>query len=152
MPSQSFSPLEKQLINLLQVGLPISERPFADVAKQCNVAENEVISCLQNLLDTGILTRFGPMFDAACLGGAFTLAAMEVPEARFEEVSQIVNSFEQVAHNYKREHQLNMWFVVGTEQADEINDVLSQIEQKSGLPVFNMPKEEEFYVGLYLPV
>lgn len=152
MPSQSFSPLEQQLINQLQVGLPVSERPFDDIAKQCKVSENEVITCLQNLLDTGILTRFGPMFDAACLGGAFTLAAMEVPEDQFENVTNIVNSFDQVAHNYKREHQLNMWFVVGTEQADEINEVLGQIEQKSGLPVFNMPKEEEFYVGLYLPV
>jgi siroheme decarboxylase len=144
--------LDKQLINLLQKGLPICEQPFERVAIQLDSTEQEILSRLQLMLDSGLLTRFGPMFDAACWGGDFTLAAMEVPESRFEQVNDIVNSFEQVAHNYQRSHRLNMWFVIGTETAVEIFDVITQIEQKTGLKVFNMPKEHEFFVGLYLPV
>ena len=37
------------------------------------------IARLQALLADGTLTRFGPLFDAEKLGGAFTLAAMQVP-------------------------------------------------------------------------
>ena len=92
------------------------------------------------------------MFDAACLGGAFTLAALAVPEERFDQVNEIVNSFEQVAHNYKRTHYYNMWFVLGTETEQEILDVIADIETQTGLEVLNAPKMEEFYVGLYLPV
>jgi DNA-binding Lrp family transcriptional regulator len=144
--------LDKQLLNLLQKGLPICEQPFLEVATQLNTDENTVLTKIQVMLEDGILSRFGPMFDAACLGGAFTLAAIEVPEQRFTEVAEIVNSFAQVAHNYQRQHRLNMWFVIGTESREEITEVIAQIEQKTGLAVVNMPKEHEFFVGLYLPV
>ncbi|MGB1262183.1 MAG: Lrp/AsnC family transcriptional regulator [Cognaticolwellia sp.] len=144
--------LDKQLINILQRGVPVAERPFLEIAQQLNSTEQEVIDRLNNLLSSKVLTRFGPMFDAACLGGAFTLAALSVPEHRFDEVTQQVNSFEQVAHNYRRSHDFNMWFVVGTESAEEVNQVIEKIEEKTALPVLNTPKLEEFYVQLYLPV
>ncbi|MBL4910954.1 MAG: AsnC family transcriptional regulator [Alteromonadaceae bacterium] len=151
-PLAFLDELDKQLLNLLQKGFPVCEQPFLEIAKQLNSDEATVLTQLQAMLNRGVLSRFGPMFDAACLGGAFTLAAIEVPEQRFDEVADIVNSFEQVAHNYQRQHRLNMWFVIGSESADEITEVIVQIEQKSGLKVVNMPKEHEFFVGLYLPV
>lgn len=152
-----LSNLDKALINLLQKGLPVCERPFAEIAQTLssmgiNTHESEIISHLNALQESKILTRFGPMFDAACLGGAFTLAALSVPEEDFEKVTEQVNSFEQVAHNYRRDHVFNMWFVIGTESQTEIDQVISEIEAKTNLTVLNTPKLEEFYVGLYLPV
>lgn len=152
-----LSDLDKGLINLLQKGLPVCERPFADIANTLNsmnikTSEQEVIDHLQALRMSKILTRFGPMFDAACLGGAFTLAALAVPEEDFERVTEQVNSFEQIAHNYRRDHRFNMWFVIGTESQIEIDQVIDAIEEKTQLKVLNTPKLEEFYVGLYLPV
>lgn len=147
-----LSELDKQLINILQKGFPISEQPFLDIAKQINSTQEAVIERLNHLKETKVLTRFGPMFDAACLGGAFTLAALAVPEERFEEVNAIVNSFEEVAHNYKRTHDFNMWFVIGTESEAEIDEVIKKIEQQTELSVLNTPKMEEYYVQLYLPV
>ena len=152
-----LSNLDKGLINLLQKGLPVCERPFADIANTLNsinikTSEQEVIDHLQALRLSKILTRFGPMFDAACLGGAFTLAALAVPEDDFAKVTEQVNSFEQIAHNYRRDHKFNMWFVIGTESQSEIDEVISAIEEKTQLTVLNTPKLEEFYVGLYLPV
>lgn len=147
-----LSELDKQLINILQKGFPISEQPFLDIAKQINSTQEAVIERLNHLKETKVLTRFGPMFDAACLGGAFTLAALAVPEERFEEVNAIVNSFEEVAHNYKRTHDFNMWFVIGTESEAEIDEVIEKIEQQTELSVLNTPKMEEYYVQLYLPV
>jgi len=149
--------LDKALINLLQKGLPVCERPFAEIAAMLNVKgintdEQEIIRHLQALRASKILTRFGPMFDAACLGGAFTLAALAVPEEDFELVTEQVNSFEQIAHNYRRDHHFNMWFVIATESQAEIEQVIADIEHKTQLPVLNTPKLEEFYVGLYLPV
>lgn len=152
-----LSNLDKGLINLLQKGLPVCERPFAEIATTLsdmgiNTSEKEVIEHLQALQMTKVLTRFGPMFDAACLGGAFTLAALSVPEEDFEKVTEQVNSFEQIAHNYRRDHVFNMWFVIGTESQAEIDQVIHAIEEKTKLTVLNTPKLEEFYVGLYLPV
>ncbi len=143
--------LDKQLINLLQRGLPIAERPFLEIAEQLSSTEEEVLERLNHLMTNKVLTRFGPMFDAVCLGGAFTLAALAVPEERFEEVTEQVNSFDEVAHNYRRTHDFNMWFVVGAESEAQVNQVISNIEKKTYLPVLNTPKLEEFYVQLYLP-
>ncbi len=151
-PSYEMDQLDRALINILQHGLPVCEQPFLAVAEEVESSEQQVIARINNLLEHKILSRFGPMFDAACLGGAFTLAALAVPEERFEEVTQIVNSFEQIAHNYKRTHTYNMWFVIATESKEEIDEVIKAIEAKTSLNVLNTPKEEEFYVGLYLPV
>ena len=147
-----LSALEKQLINLLQHGLPVCERPFAQIAVEISSTEQAVIECLTKLRSEKVLTRFGPMFDAASLGGAFTLAALAVPEADFDFVTEQVNSFEQIAHNYRRDHDFNMWFVIATESAEEIEKVAQAIERKTGLKVLNVPKLKEFYVSLYLPV
>jgi DNA-binding Lrp family transcriptional regulator len=145
-------PLDKSLINLLQHGLPVCERPFEQIAKELDSTEQEVITRLNVLKEQKVLSRFGPMFDAACLGGAFTLAALAVPEEDFDKVTAQVNSFDQIAHNYKRTHDYNMWFVIATEAANEIDEVVRAIEAKTGLKVLNVPKLKEFYVGLYLPV
>jgi len=141
---------DKELINALHGGVPIEERPYAAIAERLAMTEEEVIERLQRLLDDRTLTRFGPLYDAARLGGAFTLAAMAVPEDRFDEVAEIVNSFPEVAHNYAREHALNMWFVVGAERPERIVEVLSQIKDRTGLEVLNMPKEEEYFLELRL--
>ena len=147
-----LSTLEKKLINLLQHGLPVCERPFAQIADEVSSTEQEVIECLNKLRSEKVLTRFGPMFDAASLGGAFTLAALAVPEEDFDFVTEQVNSFDQIAHNYRRDHAFNMWFVIATESAEEIEQVAQAIESKTGLKVLNVPKLKEFYVNLYLPV
>lgn len=142
---------DRMLINALHGGFPVTERPYAAVAEGLGMTEDEVIDRLSRLLEAGTLTRFGPLFDAAKLGGAFTLAAMAVPEDRFDSVAEIVNGYPEVAHNYAREHELNMWFVVGAERPGRIREVLDEIADRTGIAVLNMPKEKEYFLELRLP-
>ncbi|OAD19930.1 nitrite reductase heme biosynthesis protein G [Candidatus Thiomargarita nelsonii] len=144
--------IDRKIINNLQGGFPISERPYADAAKQLGITENELIDRLTNLLEQGVLSRFGPMYHAERLGGGLTLAALCVPEADFEQVAAQVNAFPEVAHNYARDHELNMWFVLATERPERIDEVINEIEATTGLPVYNMPKQAEYYIGLQLKV
>ncbi len=150
---ENMSELDKKLINLLQDGFPLTPRPFETVAQELlqgglEVTEAEVMQRIQALLDDGILSRFGPMYQVERMGGGLTLAAMKVTEEDYDRVTQQVNKFPQVAHNYRREHELNMWFVLATESPEEIEDCIDDMELATGYHVFNMPKEEEFYVGL----
>jgi len=105
---------------------------------------------LRVLLAEGVLSRFGPMYHAEQMGGALTLAALKVPADRFDEVAEIVNAFPEVAHNYARNHLLNMWFVLATETPEQVPAVITEIERLTGLVVYNMPKISEYYVGLQL--
>ncbi len=140
--------LDRTIINTLQEGFPICERPYAEVARQLGTSEQTLINRLQKLLDEGLLSRFGPMYHAERMGGALTLAAMRIPEKEFDTVSELVNSHPEVAHNYKRDHALNMWFVLATDSQERIDEVIAAIEMQTGHRVYNMPRQHEFYIGL----
>jgi DNA-binding Lrp family transcriptional regulator len=140
--------LERRVINALQGGFPICERPFDEAARALGIDEAALIDCIDGMLEKGLLTRFGPLYDAGRLGGAFSLCAMEVPAADFDRVAAIVNAMPEVAHNYEREHRLNMWFVVATAKPEGIAGVLARIEAATGLRVLDFPKQDEFRVDL----
>jgi DNA-binding Lrp family transcriptional regulator len=144
--------LDRRIINALQREFPVCERPFDVAAQQLNTSESELITRIRCMLDDGLLTRFGPLFNAENMGGALSLCAMQVPEHRFEEVAEQVNALPEVAHNYQRTHKMNMWFVLATETAEALQAAIRQIESDTGLTVFDMPKLDEFFVGLYLEV
>ena len=140
--------IDKALINRLQDGIDVCDRPFESISWDLNISEDEVITRVERMLEDGRLSRFGPMFHAEHMGGGLTLAAMSIPEDEFDDVTEKVNSFEEVAHNYERNHNLNMWFVLATETPEGVADTIKKIELSTGYPVYNMPKKEEFYVGL----
>jgi len=94
-----------------------------------------------------MLTRSGPFFDAAAMGGAFCLCAMAVPADRFDEIADAVNAFDEVAHNYERDHALNMWFVLATETPEAIEATARSIEAATGCDVLLFPKLEEYFIG-----
>lgn len=142
--------IDRLIINQLQSDFPICETPYQVVAERLGLTEANLIERLQALLANGTLTRFGPLYHAERMGGALTLAAVKVPSERFAEVTALINAFPEVAHNYARNHELNMWFVLATETLDQQQKTITAIEQQTGLRVYNMPKLHEYFVGLKL--
>ncbi|BAZ92869.1 transcriptional regulator protein NirG [Thiohalobacter thiocyanaticus] len=149
---QELSALDRAIINRLQDGIPVCEAPYAELAAELGTDETTLLQRLQALKAAGYLSRIGPMYNVERMGGAFTLAALRVPEARFDEVAAIVNAFPEVAHNYRRDHAFNMWFVIAVADAADIARVLSRIKAATGLEVYNFPKQEEFYLRLKFDV
>lgn len=145
-----MDPIDRAIINNLQEGLAVCERPYLEAAQRLGLDEDELIARLSRMLAEGVLTRIGPLYQIERMGGAFTLAALHVPPEDYERVAQQVNSFAQVAHNYAREHALNMWFVIATETPAEIASVIGAIERQTGCSVFNFPKSREYFVELKL--
>jgi len=144
--------LDRRLINRLQHGLPLVRKPWQILADELESDPQNLRARVQALLDDGTLTRFGPMFDIERLGGAFTLAALSVPEERFDAVAAQLDAMPEVAHNYRREHAWNMWFVLGCATPEGIAKTIRYIETQTGLPVLNLPKEETYHVGLHFSV
>jgi DNA-binding Lrp family transcriptional regulator len=128
--------IDRQILARMQGDFPICERPYAEAAAQLGIAEDELLQRLERLLADKVLTRFGPMFQVEAMGGAFVLAALD--------------ALPQVAHNYRREHTLNMWFVLATETPDGIAEAIARIECDTGLTVHAFPKEREFFVEMKL--
>lgn len=141
--------IDRKIINSLQGDFPIDDHPYQIAAQRIGINEDELLKRLERLLENRTLTRFGPMYDIQKLGGSFSLCAICVPSERFTEVTEIVNSFAEVAHNYERDHEFNMWYVLATESLAQIDIINQAIEEKTGLKVYNMPKLQEFFVGLH---
>ena len=142
--------IDRAIVNNLQGGFPLVARPFAAAAAGLELAEEALIARLRRLLDERVLTRFGPLYQIERMGGAFSLAALRVPRADFDRVAGIVNAMPEVAHNYEREHDYNMWFVLATETPDGIARAIANIERATGLRVLSLPKLREYFVELKL--
>ena len=139
--------IDRALVNRLQEGFPIASAPFEAVGASLGLRADEVIARLERLKEQEIITRFGPFFDAAAMGGAFCLCAMAVPEEVFDAVAEQVNALPEVAHNYERAHALNMWFVLATETGAGIEAACRRIEAETGIEVLRFPKLREFFIG-----
>ncbi|PVV16655.1 MAG: AsnC family protein [gamma proteobacterium symbiont of Ctena orbiculata] len=143
--------LERRLLNDFQDGFPLTPRPFRTIAERVGSTESEVMTTLHNLQSHRLISRVGPVFRPNRVG-ASTLAAMEVPAQRLESVADIVSSYAEVNHNYEREHQLNLWFVVTAADRAGLDRVLREIEKRSGLEVIDLPMIEDFYINLGFPL
>jgi DNA-binding Lrp family transcriptional regulator len=146
-----LSALEKCLLNEYQRDFPLCASPFAVIADQQGVTEEEVIETLESLQQRGLISRVGPVF-APQRAGASTLAALSVPGDELQRVADIVSDFEEVNHNYEREHGFNLWFVVTASDEAHVQRVLDAIEEETGLAVLNLPLERSFYIDLGFPL
>jgi siroheme decarboxylase len=144
--------IDRAIIDTLQGDLPICDQPFLMAAQRLGIGEDELLKRLGQLRTAGVLTRIGPLFQVERMGGAFTLAALQAPAEQFDEIAQRVNAMPEIAHNYERGHDINMWFVIATETPDGIGCVVSNIEQETGCKVFNFPKSREYFVEMKLKV
>ncbi|MBC7141723.1 MAG: Lrp/AsnC family transcriptional regulator [Rhodobacteraceae bacterium] len=147
LPPDALDATDRAILNALQDGFPLAPHPFAEAGKALGLGEEELIARVRNLREEGVITRFGPFFDAEAMGGAFCLCAMAVPGDRFDAVVTLVNAHPEVAHNYERAHRLNMWFVLATDRPEGIEKVARAIEAETGLSVLRFPKLKEFFIG-----
>jgi DNA-binding Lrp family transcriptional regulator len=148
--AEPLDAVDRRIINALQGGFPLADEPFRVVAQELGLDQASLIARIERMIEKKTLTRFGPMFQVERMGGAFVLAALAVPEADFERVAEQVNALPEVAHNYRRAHRLNMWFVLATATPAEIEAAIDRIERDTGLSVFAFPKEREYFVEMRL--
>jgi len=142
-----FSDLEKRLLNDFQRDFPLGPRPYAVLAERLGVSEPDVLAALARLQEQGAISRVGPVFRPNRVG-ASTLAAMAVPAERLEAVAALVSAYPEVNHNYERTHRYNLWFVVTATDRTRLDGVLADIEARSGLPVLDLPLQEDYHIDL----
>lgn len=142
-----LTPLELRLLNEYQRDLPLTATPFAEMAERLGVDEATVLRLLNKLREQGVVSRVGPVFRPKRVGVS-TLAAMAVPEERLETVAALVNGYGEVNHNYEREHEFNLWFVLTAPTREHLQQVLDQIAQRTGIAVMDLPLRRPFHIDL----
>jgi DNA-binding Lrp family transcriptional regulator len=143
--------VDAQLIDGFQSGFPVAERPFERVGEALGVSADEALVRVQALYDAGIFRRFGAVLNPPVIGSS-TLAAVRAPEERFDEVAEVINGYRQVNHNYARDHEWNMWFVVTAASRERRDEILAEIGDRTGLEVLVLPMLTDYYIDLEFPV
>ncbi|QIB75779.1 Lrp/AsnC family transcriptional regulator [Halogeometricum borinquense] len=143
--------VDATLIDEYQSGFPVVERPFDVLGEVLGVSEDEALARVRSLREKGIFRRFGAVLNPPVIGSS-TLAAVSAPEDRFEEVAEVINGYRQVNHNYRRDHEWNMWFVVTAASREKRDEILAEIEEQTGLTVLNLPMLTDYYIDLEFPV
>lgn len=142
-----FTELEQKLLNDFQRDLSLSATPYADMAEQLDVTEEEVLQSIKSLQERGVISRVGPVFRPNRIGVS-TLAAMAIPEEDLECVARIVSAFPEVNHNYERDHEFNLWFVVTASSEEHLDIVLYEIEQHAEYPLMSLPMLDDYFIDL----
>lgn len=140
--------IDRTIINQLQGGFPVCAEPFAELSLRLGIGEDILIDRISGLLDAGIISRFGPLYNVERMGGNYSLVAMRIPAEELDHVAEIINSFPEVAHNYERAHEFNIWFVLAVETQEQKQRILNEIEMLTKHAVYDLPKIKEYYVGL----
>ncbi len=142
-----LTPLEKRLLDEFQNNFPLSPTPFAEMAQCLGTSEEQVLYLLEGLQERGFISRVGPVFKPRQIG-ASTLAAVSVPAYKLDNIAAYINAFDEVNHNYERDHRLNLWFVITTPDQERLEQVLAEIENYTGLPVMSLPLVKSFHIDL----
>ena len=151
MPHSQLSALQKAILDRYQQSLPSSLTPYADMAAVLKCTEDEVLQAVSQLLQLGIIKRFGPVFDHQ-RAGASTLVAMAVPPAQLEQEALHLNAFAGLNHNYEREHEYNLWFVLTASHEQQLQQKLQDICAQHPWPVLVLPMEQSYHINLGFPL
>jgi len=146
---EKMYPLALELLLRLQEGFPVVARPYAALAEELHVSEEEILKTLRWLKASGFIRRLGGIFNSRRLGYAGTLCAAKVPEQKMEEAVKIINSYPGVTHNYKREHDYNLWFTITASSSSELEQLVAEIKRRTGLEELqSFPAKDVFKVAV----
>lgn len=141
---------EKRVLNEIQDGIPLVERPFKEIAEKLGLREEEVLHAIDSLEKKDKLRRFGGIFDVNKLGVVSTLACMKVDEVKIREVVDILNKYRGITHNYKRNEEHNIWFTVMESSEEQLEDTINEITQRTGIEVISLPSIKKYRTKVFL--
>ena len=144
-------PIDQQLLNIVQSHFPLDPTPFARLAEQVEIPESEVIARLESLKERRIIRQISAIFDTRALGYKSTLVAMEIPADRLDAAAKIINQHPGVSHNYKRNHNFNLWFTVATPPTSDIEATVDRMHTLAGATSTRiLPTLRLFKIGVEL--
>jgi len=143
---------DKELLQLMQDDFPLESHPYAVLANKLGLTEDEVFARVKRLYAEGVIRKLRTILDAQKLGTCFsTLIAMKVPEDKMNHVVSIVNEYMSVTHNYRREHDYNLWFTVTACGDKNLRATVEEIKRRAGIPdsdVLDLPTTRVFKIDV----
>lgn len=124
---------DHEILQMLQGKFPLDSEPYKVIGDKLWLDEVSVISRIARMIEAGAIRYLGPFFDSRKLGYKGCLAAAEVAEADVDRVAAIINSYNEITHNYLRSGIPNIWFTIIAPSIERRDAILAEIKSKSGI-------------------
>jgi len=138
----------KNILNNIQVDFPIHSRPYKIIAQRLDLSEDELIIRINQMKEDMLIRRIGGNFSPDKLGYHSTLCAAKVPDDKIKHFTKTINAYSGVTHNYKRDHEFNIWFTFIASSVEIIKTNLKQISKVTGVEtILNLPATKVFKIS-----
>ena len=129
---------EKEIIRILQEGLPLVERPFLPLAAKLGVTEEELLCHVNDFLERGLIRRFGATLRQKEVGvTANAMVVWDVPEGQTDQSGSILAGFPQVTHCYRRPRRpgwpYNLFTMIHGVDRDYCRELAENMARAAGL-------------------
>jgi DNA-binding Lrp family transcriptional regulator len=134
----SIDAIDRALIVATQAGLPLVERPYAQIAASLQLTEPEVLQRMQDLQTRGIVRRIGVIPNHYKLGyRANGMSVWNVPDEVVDEIGKHVGALTFVTHCYCRPRHLpdwpyNLFAMVHGKTREEVEEKVQEIASLLG--------------------
>jgi DNA-binding Lrp family transcriptional regulator len=142
--SVRLSKFQKQLCNALQMGLPISKRPYAEIGESLDSDEETALEGTRELVKRRVIRRMGAVINRRATGEASTLVTARAAEDKLKGIVEAINELEGVSHNYLRKHFFNVWFTLRADSQRRIERVLRNLSRRFGATFYSLPIKRVF--------
>src|SRR5512147_975557 len=127
--------LDRELLNAVQWDFPLEPRPFAALGDRLGIAEPEVRDRILAVKDEGVLRQLSAIFDTRALGYTSALVAAKIDPDHIDEAADIVSEHPGVSHNYKRNHDYNLWYTIAVPPNASLDAHIDVLHRDSGARV-----------------
>ena len=110
--AEELDALNKRILNYIQNDFPLVDRPFAKMAEMFRATEDDIFARVKMLREQKFIRQISAIFDSRGLGYVSSLVAARYDPAMLQESAKIINGHPGVSHNYKRNHEFNMWYTI----------------------------------------
>lgn len=149
--TEELEELDRELLNAVQWDFPLEPRPFAVLGERLGMSEPEVSDRIRKVTDAGVLRQLSAIFDTRALGYTSALVAAKVDPDRIDEAAEIISAHPGVSHNYKRNHEYNLWYTVAVPPGESLDEHVDVLHEASGSRVTRkLPTLKLYKIGVKL--
>jgi siroheme decarboxylase len=127
-----FNPVESAVLNRIQRDFPLTESPFEDMAHELTIDGSTLVSTVKDMKERGIVRNIAGIFNPGRLGFVSSLVAFRLDEKDIERAALLVNEHPGVSHNYRRDHEFNLWFTLSSESPEKLAKTVEILADRTG--------------------
>lgn len=134
----NYDEIDTQIIQFLQGDIPLESNPFAGLALNMDISEQELLDRIHSLQAKGIIRRWGAVLRHQKAGySCNAMVAWQVEPEQMDRAGEIMAGIKEISHCYLREvpDQFNfqLFSMVHARNEQELENAISRISELTNI-------------------